>query len=279
MKLFIVIVLLLLFEIIEKKQFTFCDKSETLNKFHFNDVGSLIDSETNTDTTTTYPILDDLSQTDDFVPPFVNAYDDITYPNPFVHPEKCVLSLGISHSWLCDPEQYLTLEDQLQIEAALLKIRDTNFHKCRNKKNYYYQVALAIVPQIVIKENKSFEKSAYIFANSLLRKWGIGNKACHDGILIVYIRQLGKFILAKREGVEDKYINETEIKNRFINTYFASGSLSKALIETIELIHQKLPSQPQELTNTAKLFLLLIFLYITSIIILYIATSTYSRRA
>lgn len=272
--------IILIFFVFWGHKISVCEKSksETLNKFNFNNVNSLFQSKDGADTTTTYPIIKDLADTDEYVPPFVNSYDDLTYPNPFVEPEKCVLYLGISHSWICDPQQYLTLEDQIAIEAALLKIRDTNFHKCSNKKDYYYQVALALVPQIIIKKNESFENASRAFAYNLLKKWGIGNKQCHDGILIVYIRQLGKFVLAKREGVEDAYINETEIKNKFINTYFATGSLSKALLEAIELIHTRLPSQPQELTNTAKLFLVLIILYVISIIILYFTTSAYNKK-
>lgn len=34
----------------------------------------------------------------------------------------------------------MSLSEQLEVEAALLKIRDTNFHKCSNKGVFYYQV-------------------------------------------------------------------------------------------------------------------------------------------
>ncbi|CRH00624.1 conserved Plasmodium protein, unknown function [Plasmodium relictum] len=257
-------------------KFGLCDKSDSMNKFYFNDIKSTKDQMI-AGSKALYPLMKDLEENDDYSN-IDNTYDEISFPNPFVQPEECVLSLGISHSWLCDPSRFLNIDEQLNVEATLLKIRDTNFHKCSNNGIYYYQVSVALVPQILIDKNSSYEKSAQKFSQNLLRKWGIGNKECHDGILLVYIKQLGKFIVAKREGVEDQYINENEIRMHFINTYFATGSLSKALIESLNFINKKLPSKPQELTNTAKMFLLLILFYIVSIIILYITTVTYSKN-
>ncbi|SBS86525.1 hypothetical protein PMALA_016390 [Plasmodium malariae] len=164
-----------------------------------------------------------------------NTYDELSFPNPFDHPEECVLSLG--------------LEDQLNIEAILLKIRDMNFHKCSDNGTYYYQVSVAIVPQIFVGKNSSYEKSANHFSQNLLRKWGIGNKECHDGILLVYIKQLGSFIVAKREGVEDKFVNEKEIRKQFMRTYFATGSIGNAIIESLKYINKQLPSKPQVVNN------------------------------
>lgn len=264
-----------LFLFFSLNQFGSCSRIGSTNKFVFNDVER---SKNEVDSASVfYPLIDDLSKDEDFNSNFVNTYDEISFPNPFIDPEECVLSLGISHSWLCDPEHYLSLDEQLVIEALLLKIRDTNFHKCSDGRPYFYQIGVAIVPHIVKNRDSSFEESMEKFSENLLRKWGIGNKECHDGILLVYIKQLGKFIVAKREGVESKYINETEIRRTFMNTYFATGSLGKALEDTLEFINTKLPSKPQELTVTAKVFLLLLALYIISIIILYFATTTYNK--
>lgn len=110
---------------------------------------------------------------------------------------------------------------------------------------YAPKVAVAIVPDIFISKNSSIEKSIQEFSQNTLRKWGIGNQKCHDGILLVYIKRLGSFIVSKREGVEDKYINEAEIKHIFMNSYFATGSISKALISSLNFINKKLPSKPQ----------------------------------
>ncbi|CRG97822.1 conserved Plasmodium protein, unknown function [Plasmodium gallinaceum] len=257
-------------------KFGLCGKSNSLDKFYFNDVKSTKNNII-PGSKVLYPLIQDLEENDDYFN-IDNIYDEMSFPDPFIQPEECVLSLGISHSWLCDPSRFLNLNEQLNVEAALLKIRDTNFHKCSNNGIYYYQVSVALVPQIHIDKNNSHEKSAQIFAHNLLRKWGIGNKECHDGILFVYIKQLGKFIVVKREGVENQYINENEIRMQFMNTYFATGSLSKALIESLNFVNKKLPSKHQELTNTAKMFLLLILFYIVSVIILYITTVTYGKN-
>ncbi|GAW81510.1 conserved Plasmodium protein, unknown function [Plasmodium gonderi] len=258
------------------QKYASCEKLDLLGKFYFKDTLGK-----NRDITPSekmlYPLIQDLAEEDNNYAPAGEPYDEHTFPNPFVNPEECVLSLGISHTWLCDPSHLLSLSEQLEVEAILLKIRDTNFHNCANKGIYYYQVSVALVPEISISKNTLNEKSVEYFSQKLLRKWGIGNKECHDGILLVYVKQLGRFVVAKREGVEEKYINEKEITEQFMFTYFATGSVGKGLIEALMLINKKLPSKPQELTKTGKMFLFLIFLYVVSVIIIYIATVTYAK--
>ncbi|KNA02313.1 hypothetical protein PVNG_01468 [Plasmodium vivax North Korean] len=252
-----------------------CEKLDLLHKFYFKDAPGkskhMAPGEKEL-----YPLIQDLAADDDNYPLAGEPYDEHSFPDPFVNPEECVLSLG--HTWLCDPSHLLSLSEQLEVEAALLKIRDTNFHKCSNKGVFYYQAAVALVPEIVISKNSSYEKAVERFSQKLLRKWGIGNKECHDGILLVYVKQLGQFIIAKREGVEEKYLNEKEVTKQFMVTYFASGSVGRSLIETLNFINTKLPSKPQELTNTGKTFLLLIFLYVVSVVVIYIATATYGKK-
>ncbi|GAB67021.1 hypothetical protein PCYB_103710, partial [Plasmodium cynomolgi strain B] len=253
-----------------------CEKVDLLHKFYFKDAPGknkgMAPGEKEL-----YPLIQDLAADDDNYPLAGEPYDEHSFPDPFVNPEECVLSLGISHTWLCDPSHLLSLSEQLEVEAALLKIRDTNFHKCSNKGVFYYQVSVALVPEIVISKNSSYEKAVERFSQKLLRKWGIGNKECHDGILLVYVKQLGRFIISKREGVEEKYLNEKEVTKQFMVTYFATGSVGRSLIETLNFINTKLPSKPQELTNTGKTFLLLIFLYVVSVVVIYIATATYGK--
>ncbi|VTZ69034.1 MOLO1 domain-containing protein, putative [Plasmodium chabaudi chabaudi] len=254
--------------------FTKCEKFSLENKFHFNDVKPPLAGLRN-NTSILYPLIQDLEEEEKVYSENLDIYDETNFPNPFESPEKCVLSLGISHTWICDPSNIIKIEDQLDIEAILLKIRDTNYHSCSSHGEFYYQVAVAIVPDIFVSKNSSVEKSIQEFAQNTLRKWGIGNRQCHDGILLVYIKRLGSFIVSKREGVEDKYINETEIKHIFINSYIATGSISKALISSLNFINNKLPSRPQKMTNTAKLFLLLMIIYIISITIVYLITVVY----
>ncbi|ANQ08662.1 Uncharacterized protein PCOAH_00031300 [Plasmodium coatneyi] len=222
-----------------------CEKLDLLHKFYFKDAPGR-NKDMAPGEKELYPLIQDL------------AADDELRPNEVQLPP---------HS----------LSEQLEVEAALLKIRDTNFHKCSNKGVFYYQVSVALVPEIVISKNSSYEKAVKIFSQKLLRKWGIGNKECHDGILLVYVKQLGRFIISKREGVEEKYFNEKEVTKQFMVTYFATGSVGRSLIETLNFINTKLPSKPQELTNTGKTFLLLIFLYVVSVVVIYIATATYGK--
>ncbi|KMZ92777.1 hypothetical protein PVMG_01364 [Plasmodium vivax Mauritania I] len=225
-----------------------CEKLDLLHKFYFKDAPGkskhMAPGEKEL-----YPLIQDLAADDDNYPLAGEPYDEHSFPDPFVNPEECVLSLG--HTWLCDPSHLLSLSEQLEVEAALLKIRDTNFHKCSNKGVFYYQAAVALVPEIVISKNSSYEKAVERFSQKLLRKWGIGNKECHDGILLVYVKQLGQFIIAKREGVEEKYLNEKEVTKQFMVTYFASGSVGRSLIETLNFINTKLPSKPQGEENSS----------------------------
>ncbi|EUD73153.1 hypothetical protein YYG_01188 [Plasmodium vinckei petteri] len=224
--------------------FTKCEQFSLGNKFHFNDVKTPL-AGLRDNNSVLYPLIQDLEEEEKVYSENLDIYDETNFPNPFESPEKCVLSLGISHTWICDPSNIIKLEDQLDIEATLLKIRDTNYHSCSSHGEFYYQVAVAIVPDIFVSKNSSVEKSIQEFAQNTLRKWGIGNKQCHDGILLVYVKRLGSFIVSKREGVEDKYIDETEIKRIFINSYIATGSISKALISSLNFINNKLPSRPQ----------------------------------
>ncbi|CDJ31864.1 uncharacterized protein EMH_0010490 [Eimeria mitis] len=80
---------------------------------------------------------------------------------------------ALSHSWVCDPDHLLSPEEQAFVETRLLKLRDTAQSKCNDADNYY---------------------QTHIF----VRRWGVGNKGCHDGIVLAFVKNLKTVSLATR---------------------------------------------------------------------------------
>lgn len=46
-----------------------------------------------------------------------------------------------SHSWFCDPEKLLSPEEQSELEAALLKVRDQHAHSCTDGQIHHFQAS------------------------------------------------------------------------------------------------------------------------------------------
>jgi len=135
-------------------------------------------------------------------------HTDLSYPNPFSEPERCVAFPKINHTWLCDPDGLMTHDEETRLESRLLKLRDTRSHKCPQGKDEFYQAAVAVATDIVVPENETPQQATDGFAHALLRRWGVGNKGCHDGILLVYVKNLRTVAVATRSGVESQYISE-----------------------------------------------------------------------
>ncbi|CDI84899.1 hypothetical protein, conserved [Eimeria praecox] len=104
---------------------------------------------------------------------------------------------ALSHSWICDPDHLLSPEEQAFVEARLLKLRDTAQSKCNESPNYY-QTAVAVASDIVVNANETPQEATDRFAESLLRRWGVGNKGCHDGIVLAFVKNLKTVSLATR---------------------------------------------------------------------------------
>ncbi|KAL8425380.1 hypothetical protein Efla_003608 [Eimeria flavescens] len=119
----------------------------------------------------------------------VAMHTDTSFPSPFEQPEKCVSFPSLSHSWICDPDQLLSPQEQAFVETRLLKLRDTAQSTC-NESGNFYQAAVAVASDIVVNENETPQEATDRFAGSLLRRWGVGNKGCHDGMVLAFVKNL-----------------------------------------------------------------------------------------
>ncbi|CDJ41664.1 hypothetical protein ETH_00010430 [Eimeria tenella] len=130
-------------------------------------------------------------------------YSAATFPNPFVEPERCAFAARKTHSWLCDPEKLLPPLEEAELELALLRLRDERAHECADGKLHHFQV---------------------------IEKWGIGNKSCHDGMVLMFVKN---HLLVSLVG-----------RARVNLTYLLSGSVGAALITGVELVGGQLPEAP-----------------------------------
>ncbi|KAL8275869.1 hypothetical protein Esti_000205 [Eimeria stiedai] len=125
----------------------------------------------------------------------VTLYTAATFPNPFTEPEKCTFSARQSHSWFCDPEKLLSPQEQAELEVTLLKARDERAHTCADGQTHHFQaswsclyIAVTVMPSLLVPEGKSLQEASDDMAYQLLRQWGIGNKACHDGLVLMFVK-------------------------------------------------------------------------------------------
>merc|ERR1712203_1110752 len=131
----------------------------------------------------------------------------------------------------------MTHDEETRLESRLLKLRDTRNHKCPSGKSEFYQAAVAVATDIVVPENETPQQAADGFAHALLRRWGVGNKGCHDGILLVYVKNLRTVSIATRSGVESQYISEESknfIQQHVHGVYLLTGSIGEAMISGVD---------------------------------------------
>ncbi|XP_026189618.1 uncharacterized protein LOC113146450 [Cyclospora cayetanensis] len=201
----------------------------------------------------------------------VAMHTDISFPNPFEQPEKCVAFSSLSHSWICDPDQLLSPQEQAFVEARLLKLRDTAQSNC-NDSQKYYQVAVAVASDIVVNENETPQEATDRFAESLLRRWGVGNKGCHDGIVLAFVKNLKTVSLATRENVDARVASPTfkaHVQRSMNHVFLATDSPAAAVAAGVDLVNQYLPRAATGLSWTATILLTLAGVYLASVVGVY----------
>merc|ERR1712083_674163 len=205
------------------------------------------------------------------VPKF-DGYTAASFPNPFIQPEVCVQLPKIHHSWVCDPDKLLTVDEQAFIEARLMQLRDTTQHVCKDGQKHFYQLGVAVAKDIVVSEEQTAQEAANVMSRDLLLQWGIGNRACHDGLLLLYVKDRKVVSLATREGVEEEHIGlmfQKLLHSRVSLAYAATNSVSAALLQSIEMINAKLPAVANGMGWVASLLLSFVAIYLLSVIIVY----------
>lgn len=207
----------------------------------------------------------------------VAMHTDTSFPSPFEQPEKCVAFASLSHSWICDPDQILSPEEQSFVEARLLKLRDTAQSTCNESTNYY-QAAVAVASDIVVNENETPQEATDRFADSLLRRWGVGNKGCHDGIVLAFVKNLKTVSLATRENVDSRVASslfKTHIQRSVNHVFLSTGSPAAAVATGIELVNRHLPRAPTGLSWSATILLALGGVYLASVFGIYYSLNSF----
>ncbi|KFG59780.1 repair protein [Toxoplasma gondii RUB] len=208
-------------------------------------------------------------------------YNAASFPNPFVEPQKCTFSTTATHSWLCDPDHLLTPQEQSTLESRLMKLRDSTEHDCPDGRRHFYQAAVAVAHNIYVPEDQIPQQAADEMAHALLRQWGIGNRGCHDGMLLLFVKKRDLAALAKREGVEPEYITEaftTILKARMHLAYVASQSAGDAVISGVDMLNYQLPATRAGPGWVATVIISLAALYVLSVLVVYFAISRFMMK-
>ncbi|XP_026192899.1 uncharacterized protein LOC113147232 [Cyclospora cayetanensis] len=200
-------------------------------------------------------------------------YTASTFPNPFTDTERCTFSSRQTHSWFCDPEKLLSPEEQAELESALLKVRDQRAHSCADGQLHHFQAPVAVVPSLLVTDTQTVQQAADSMANQLLRQWGVGNKPCHDGLLLMFVKNHLIVSLAGRGKLRERFIGRklfvSFLRARLNLTYLTSGSVGAALITGVDLVGSQLPQAPTGLGWVAYLIIGLIVCYVFSVVVVY----------
>eukprot|EP00931_Biecheleriopsis_adriatica_P119708 TRINITY_DN94917_c0_g1_i1.p1 TRINITY_DN94917_c0_g1~~TRINITY_DN94917_c0_g1_i1.p1 ORF type:complete len:417 (-),score=44.57 TRINITY_DN94917_c0_g1_i1:29-1258(-) len=115
--------------------------------------------------------------------------------NPKHHPSTCGQRTASS---ICDPERLLGQSSQIQ--AALNALyADYKYPGCGG-----YEMAVAVVGRVKGSTAGDMEK----FAKSLIDKWGVGNAACNNGILLAMAIEDRLIHIATGRGAAEHVPNE-----------------------------------------------------------------------
>lgn len=204
----------------------------------------------------------------------LGPYTELSIPNPFQEPLRCVQSTNAYTTWLCDPDMLLSFDEQANIESKLLRIRDRTVHKCSDGLLYSYQIAVVVVSSVAVSPaNENPQEAAHKLAEKLLRRWGIGNKNCHDGMLLLFATNQNVASLVLREGVEKAVLSKQmleRIENRIKASYFATRDANTAILNGLSLIDYELPVSSRGFTAIAIIVIGMLVLFFTVSGLLYI---------
>ncbi|KNC84978.1 hypothetical protein SARC_02833 [Sphaeroforma arctica JP610] len=113
-------------------------------------------------------------------------WSPISYPNPVVEAKACHRMHTQGTSYVCDPDDILSVEAADKIEAIFNAIVKDTTSPCQlPKKEGGYQVALALMNSFETDATVPMETNAGRMARGLHDKWGVGHHNCHDGVLVM----------------------------------------------------------------------------------------------
>lgn len=109
------------------------------------------------------------------------------YPNPMIDTDKCGRN-GLT-SWICDPDGVISFSQANVIEGIIKEIHAGQSpyvrHKCGAAGLQGYQVAVALMKEFMLESGRTSDQEAKYFAKALHDKWGVGEAACNNGIVLL----------------------------------------------------------------------------------------------
>lgn len=161
-------------------------------------------------------------------------------PDIFPNPKRDTFLCGRDgrKSSVCDPDAVLSEQTANRLEGLIGDIEDGQSPyrqaPCGSQGMKGYQVAVAIMKKMKIGQGSTPQKTAKEFAKVLHARWGVGEAACDNGVLLlvsVYDRQI--YI---SNGVKSSEFLPPENLNLIISwmiPYLRNGEYGEALIRAV----------------------------------------------
>jgi len=137
------------------------------------------------------------------------AYTFSSYPDPTQDPGRC--GRKGPHSWVCDPDHIISTSKADELEATLGHISQIPQDSCAQGG---YQMAIALMKKMDegIGATRDVAVRAKMFAQHLHDKWGVGQKGCNNGILLLLSRDDRRIFIStgrqSREKLSDKRLDK-----------------------------------------------------------------------
>ncbi|CEL96774.1 unnamed protein product [Vitrella brassicaformis CCMP3155] len=109
---------------------------------------------------------------------------------PFPNPQYDLLQCGLRNKgWVCDPDGVLpSVYDREMIQRILNDIRDNCRLTCPDGEERGFQVSVALVRKMLLREGENKYSLAAKWATSIGNQWGVGDKGCGNGVIFFLSR-------------------------------------------------------------------------------------------
>ena len=153
------------------------------------------------------------------------------------------------HHHVCDPDGLLSRGVRGQIASQLATLQSESLHDCGGVMRGY-QVGVALLESFEGEDISSWSKR-------LMDRWGVGNRACNDGVLFVLARSDRKNHIATGRGARQKLSDRhaSDILTS-LRPLLRAGELDKAVLSAVEQVIAALRSEREPLFYTIDRYLL-----------------------
>lgn len=119
-----------------------------------------------------------------------HAWGPGDYPNPETDPAACRRSeVATGRSHVCDADGMLSAKSRDVLEGIIQDV-EAGRHpyvlmQCGSKGNEGFKVAIAVMRRMQVAPGGDEGHTAQTFAKQLHDEWGVGDKACNNGVLLL----------------------------------------------------------------------------------------------